>query len=176
MTAPLIVTPPPTGHIRIRFVTDDTDPLAFLIRLDTMAKVSHTEAVLRDGSIIGAYGQGVVRNAINFDKTSSAQMFVDIPRTAEQINAWELFLMTKIGTPYDYAAVAGFALHANMHTPGHVICSALMTDALRHNGVVSEKQFKPDHMTSPGDLAMALSFMAKMCDFTVTSLEYRVLL
>jgi len=170
---PLIVPAPLSGHISIRFVTDYNSPLAFLIRADTMAPVSHVEAVLRDGTVIGAYGGGVARRANDADADSTNQMFVYIPRTSEQIDAWEAFLVSKIGTPYDYEAIAGFALHKDMHTLGHVICSALITDALRHNGVVSEHLLKPDHMTSPSDLAMSLSFMAKMCDFVIVPLEHR---
>jgi len=170
---PLIVPPPPDGHISIRFATDYHSPLAFLIRADTMSPVSHAEAVLRDGTVIGAYGGGVARRANDADADSSSQMFVYIPCMSGQIDAWEAFLVSKIGTPYDYEAIAGFALHKDMHTPGHVICSALITGALRHIGIVSEKLLKPDHMTSPSDLAMCLSFMAKMCDFVIMPLEPR---
>jgi hypothetical protein len=171
MSAPLVVPPAPAGHLRIRLVTDENDPLAFLIRTDTLSQVSHAEVVLRDGTIVGAYGDGVQHRPGDYDTGSTAQMFVDIPHP--DVDAWETFLLGKVGTPYDYAAIAGFALHADMHTPGHTICSALVADALRHVGIVSKKQFKPDHMTSPSDLALALSYMAQMCGFTITPAQQR---
>ena len=171
MSPPLVVPPAPEGHLRIRLVTDENDAMAFLIRTDTLSLVSHAEVVLRDGTIIGAYAAGVARRPHDYDTGSTAQMFVDIPHP--EVDAWEAFLIGKIGTPYDYAAIAGFALHADMHTPGHTICSALVADALRHVGLITEKQFKPDHATSPSDLALALSFMAKICNFTITPLERR---
>ena len=171
MSPPLVVPPAPEGHLRVRLVTDMNDPLSFLIRTDTLAAVSHAEVVLRDSTIIGAYASGVARRPADYDTGSTAQMFVDIPHP--EVDAWEAFLIGKIGTPYDFAAIAGFALHTNMHTPGHTICSALVADALRHIGLITEKQFKPDHQTSPGDLALGLSFMAKICNFTITPLERR---
>lgn len=166
----LVVTPPPAGHIRIRLVTDMNDPLSFLIRLDTISKVSHSEAVLRDGSVVGAYETGVTHRSSTADVGSTLQMFVDIPCSPEQIESWEAHLLRRIGMPYDYAALAGFALHTDMHTEGHTICSALVMGALRHVGVLSEKQFKPDHRISPGDLATSLSFMAKLGNFIITPL------
>ena len=47
----LVITQPLAGYARLRFVTDESDPMAKLIRFDTMTKVaSHVEAVTPQGS------------------------------------------------------------------------------------------------------------------------------
>lgn len=166
----LTVSPPPEGCIRIRFVKSD-DLISMAIRVDTLSKVSHTEAVLRDGTIIGAYPGGVARQPNDWDATSTDQMFVDVPCSAPTIEAWENWLVSKIGTPYDFAAITGLALHRDMHTEGTTICSALMIDGLRHLGIVDEKLFDADHQTTPHMLASALSMMSKMCYFRITPLQ-----
>lgn len=156
MSAPLIVPPPPDNVARLRFVTDGSNLLAEAIRFDTMAIVSHVEAILPD-CIIGAYGNGVVAQAFDFDTGSTSQIFVDIQLWSRELNEWRAYLKGMIGTPYDYAAIAGFVTHTDQHEKNHVICSALQTLALRHVGFFSRPLFEPAHMISPRDLLLMLS-------------------
>ena len=153
----LVVTQPKAGYSRLRFVTDESDPMAKLIRFDTMTKVaSHVEAVTPQG-IIGAYGDGVCLKPPDYDAGSTAQTFVDIPMDAKMLSSWLANLNVFLGTPYDYEAIAGLAAHIDMHEPGHVICSALQTLVLRRCRFFEYPLTASAHLTTPRDLLLVLS-------------------
>lgn len=100
--SPLIVSAPPANTARLRFVTTANDFGAELIRFDTRGAVSHVEAVMADGSIIGSYANiGVTRQPNNFDCTSTMQIFVDLKMPEPTYKVWSEFLADRIGWPYD---------------------------------------------------------------------------
>ena len=157
MSAPMIVTTPPAGFARLRFVTDASDLLAAAIRFDTMTKVaSHVEAVTPSG-IIGAYGDGVALKPLNYDTGSTAQTYVDIAMPSEMYGRWLYALNAEIGAPYDYEAIAGFAAHMDLHEKGAVICSALQALCLRRCAFFAHPLAKPAHEIAPADLLLMLS-------------------
>ena len=75
----------------------------------------------------------------------------------DQGDKFYAYLKTKIGTPYDYEAILGFAARADLHQPGHVICSALQTLALRACGYFPTRLAVPAHEISPRDLGLLVS-------------------
>jgi len=88
-----------------------------------------------NGTIIAALrATGVTRCLPDYDKVSTLQIVVDIKMTASQLMSWNEFLVSALGRPYDTAALAGFLFLANFHRQHALICSALITDALRHSG------------------------------------------
>jgi hypothetical protein len=133
----LIVPIPPANTARLRFVTTKNDFFSRLIRLnDSEGPVSHVEAVMADGTIIAALIKGgVQRLPGDYDKTSTLQILVDLPMTAEMYAHWAAFLEYRLGWKYDAKAIAGYALHnGGLHDPRKLICSASIVDSLRHCG------------------------------------------
>jgi len=132
----LIVPKPALSTARLRFTTSSGNLVAEAIRFDTEGAVSHVEAVLHDGWIIGAYlDGGVVRRAGDYDKKATTQIFADLPMGPGMYAAWVLFLTSRLGWSYDLPAIAGLALHdVSLHEEHALICSALQIDALRHCG------------------------------------------
>lgn len=123
-------------NLVIRFI-DEPGIVSRLICWQTDSLWCHTEALSRDGqSWIGAHaGTGVQARALDWCKPTREAVYA-IPVTDEQYEAAMSWLESKIGTPYNYADIAGLALHARMGADDHrVICSALMTEFLMQAGV-----------------------------------------
>jgi hypothetical protein len=119
--------------------------------------VSHVEAVMHDGTIVASHIEtGVARSPIDYDTTSTLQIIVDLPMEDEMVDKWENFLESRVGWPYDTAAIAGFATHFNEHEKGALICSALQVDALRHCGWFSVPLAQKYHQISPVVLLLML--------------------
>ena len=153
----LIARPPMPGYARLRFVSSERNWLSELIRWRTMGEVSHVENVLRDGSIIGAYGDGVKQIPGDTDLGYTTQRFVDILMTQDSLDRWESYLKSRIGRPYDYSAIAGFLVHANWRHRRAFICSMLSTLSLRPPGTFPRPLAVPAHEVSPRDLLLTLS-------------------
>jgi hypothetical protein len=159
--------------IRIRFVTSN-DPLSALIRAQAGVSMpftpSHAEALSQDGkTYIGAhYNGGVLARPVGYDADSlmtlpdgnKSERIVALPCTPEQEAAFYYTMTTKLGEAYDWKAIFGFtAPDLHTHLTDHIICSALVTAALRSQGC---DYFKwpttvPFHHITPRDLMMILS-------------------
>ena len=120
-----------------------------------------------DGTIIGAYPDGVgIRDPGYDDATWTHQLFIDLPCTEAQQIAHESYLRRRVGTPYDWMSIVGFAAHMDIHSTHHLICSALQHMSLRQ----PEAPYFPwplaipAHMTSPAILATVLSGIVKIGD------------
>ena len=157
------MSPIPPGFIRLRFVTG-SEAISAVIRFATGHWSSHVEAVMPDGTYIGAHASGgVLARPPDYDAaTWTHQLFVDLP--CDDPPQFEKFLRGKIGTPYDPAAIRGFALRSNEHVPMHVICSALQVLALRSCGFFGVPIAQEAHLISPRDLILILSGIVKIVD------------
>jgi hypothetical protein len=123
-----------------------------------MGYVSHVEAVMGNGSIIAALiGEGVVRKPIDYDKTSTSQIFVDIAMSAHALELWTAYLESRLGRPYDMDVIMGIALHLNWRQRGGFICSMLQTLALRQSCTFPVPLSEPAHEITPRDLLLMLS-------------------
>jgi hypothetical protein len=130
MTKILPVPAPPLNTARLRFTTDQSW-IGKAIRFDTSGAVSHVEAVMADGTIIGSYLRtGVTRQPNQYDKTANLQIFVDCPMSAAVYADWVSGLKSSLGAPYDLGAIVGFITHINLHAKNALICSALQIDML----------------------------------------------
>ncbi|MDE2097070.1 MAG: hypothetical protein KGL39_07475 [Patescibacteria group bacterium] len=95
----------------------------------------HVDAVLPDGLLgarIGADGAaapGVQLRPFGYAKFIRTER-VTLPATQAQADAWEVWLRSKIGEPYDWEAILGFALDESLHERRHLICSAYQASAL----------------------------------------------
>lgn len=171
--------------IRLRFVTGSS-AISALIRAQERVTMpftpSHVEAVMPDGSgYIGAHLDGGVRlRPVGYDKDfTTRELFVDLPNLNRTFPSHSPFvgpepdtqpeqfygyLASKIGEPYDWKAILGFAdplLH-DSHTRDHIICSALQALALRKCGWFAAPLAAPAHEISPRDLLLMISGRVKV--------------
>ena len=153
----LIARKPMPGFARLRFVSTASNWLSMLIRFRTMADVSHVEAVLPDGTVIGAYFDGVKQMPGDYNGGYTSQRFVDILMPQESIDHWTNYLKSRVGREYDWDAIAGIALHLNLHKPRGLICSMLAALSLRESGVFRRPLSEPAHEITPRDLLLVLS-------------------
>jgi hypothetical protein len=150
--------------IRLRFVTGN-DPLSALIRLQGGICMpftpSHVEAVSQDGlSYIGQHFKGGMQaRPVGYDAGKvKAEKIVDLAASDIEETAFYDFLMAKIGQPYDWKSIISFMDPAwNLHEVNHLICSAMMTAALRACGFFPMPLTVPFHHISPRDLFLILS-------------------
>jgi hypothetical protein len=145
--------------IRLRFVTAH-DLVSDAIRFAEDFAYSHVEAATPWGTYLGAHADGGVRDRpSDYDKGQfSAEKFVTVTDAPSALEApFYAFLKSKIGTPYDYEAIFGFASRLDLHQTAHVICSALQAIALRNVRYFANPLAAPAHEVSPRDLALMLS-------------------
>ena len=157
MSEHLVVTGPPPGFLRLRFVTTKNNWLSNLIRWQTLGTVSHVESVLPDGSIIGAYLDGIKQIPGDSDLGYTSQIIVDVLAPQESVEKWVRYLKSRKGRKYDFLAILGFVLHMNIRTPGAFICSMDATLGLRESGTFPRPLSEQAHRISPRDLLLILS-------------------
>jgi len=98
---------------------------------------SHVDAVLPDGSLLGARSDKVGGKPAGVEirppgyEPVTRRAVVRIPVTSAEAAAWEAWLRSQINEPYDSGAIWGFVLGRADHAQGRWICSALQTGALQ---------------------------------------------
>jgi|ERR1700730_12168728 len=70
---------------------------------------THVETLMPDGTLLGAHASGGVQaRPKDYDKGKfSKELFLPIPATPQQTDAFHTFLRTQIGKPYDFEAIVG---------------------------------------------------------------------
>lgn len=159
--------------MRLRFVQGNEITSKLIIAQEKTAMPftpSHVEAVMWDGSYLGAhFSGGVQKRPPDYDKgTFDHELFIDLPATPQQETAFREFLEAHIGEPYDWPAIVGFLIPEHLHLPQHAICSALITLALRSHGCewFPYPLAAPAHLIDPRDLLLLLSARLKIPGFT----------
>jgi hypothetical protein len=151
--------------ITLRFVTSD-NPISRLIRMQSGVSMpftpSHVECLSRDGrAYVGQHMDGgMLARPIGYDAAEKAvkQKLVDLPCEQTQFDAFHDFCDSRIGEPYDWKAIFGFAApDVHLHIPDTAICSAIMTLALRACGYFPMPLTVPAHHISPRDLMLIVS-------------------
>jgi hypothetical protein len=146
---------------------------------------SHCEALSQDGKFyIGQHMQGgMMARPVGYDDSelmtlpdgTKSSRIVSLPCSAEQEAAFYDYVHDKIGMPYDWISILGFAMtEVHLHLVGSLICSAIMTAGLRSTpagmtglrsttlGATFSPYFSmpltvPFHKISPRDLFLMLS-------------------
>lgn len=123
---------------------------------------SHVELVCPPSGYLGALLDGGVQiRQVGYDKgTFDKELFVRVP--GDQALAMD-YATSKVGRPYDWAAILDYALPFDLHLAGDYICSALMAATL----VAGKTFYKlpvPNYLISPRDLLL-------MCG-AITSIAY----
>jgi hypothetical protein len=145
--------------LNIRFVTCH-DPISAAIRAFEYGYwASHVEALMPDGTLLGAhYDGGVLARPHGYDAgTVEKEMYVQIPATPAQTDTFYNFLRAQVGKPYDTAAIAGIVAQRNWRDANSWMCSELQAAALCECG------FFPVHLATefnhitPRDLLLIVS-------------------
>ncbi len=123
---------------------------------------SHVDAVLDDGSLLGARSDRVggrpagvqIRppNYINF----SLRVVMAIPVSDLQNTAFYAFLHSQVGKPYDSEAILAFLFNRNWRETDSWICSELQAAGLEHAAVTPRLYLAANKIT-PVSLALAAS-------------------
>ena len=157
--------------IRLRFVTEN-DALSAMIRLQAGLSMpftpSHCEAVSQDEKFwIGEHANGgMLARPAGYDAAglmtlpdgTKSERFVALPCSDQQEAAFYAFVNSKIGEAYDWKSIFSFVDPAwNLHDVNHLICSAMMTAALRACDYFPMPLTVPFHHISPRDLFLILS-------------------
>lgn len=148
--------------IRLRFV-EGTEFSSKLIELRENASSpltpSHVELVTPNGYLGALLDGGVAIRPVGYDKgTFSRELFVDVPGDNDLATK---YAMSKVGRPYDWAALLDYTLPLNLHLAGDYICSALMAATL-----LSGKAFAslpvPTYLISPRDLLLMCGVLVSL--------------
>lgn len=124
---------------------------------------SHVDAVLGDGSLLGARSDavggkppGVQVRPAGYEPFARVQRVVLEASSAEE-TAWLNFLTAQIGKPYDMTAIAAFAVGRDWRETDSWFCSELQAAALEASGYFPGKLANPSNEITPRDLLLIVS-------------------
>lgn len=125
---------------------------------------SHVECVTPEGKYVGQrIDGGMQAREPGYDSDGLAhEIFIELPVSDEQSDAFYTYVNSKIGQPYDWKAIVDYAMPVNMHDYDHAICSAMMSLALRACDYFRWPLACPAHLISPRDLFLMLSGMLEI--------------
>ena len=116
--------------------------------------VAHAEAVMRGGTVIGAFAEGGVQERpLDYDggKFLKEVLFA-LPADVVMSARFEHYLRSPnvLAEPYDYPGIANF-MHfgIDLHADHHVFCSALIHDDLRFIRWWQRPMPIPGHYVNP---------------------------
>jgi hypothetical protein len=145
--------------ITLRFV-DGQDVVAAGIRAAEYGFWAiHTEALMPDGTLLGAHWDGGVQaRAHDYDAGQyTKDLYVSIPTTAEMTDAFHSFLRAQLGKPYDVEAIAAFVAGRDWQKPDAWFCSELQAAALAHCGWFTSALAEQFNKITPRDLLLIVS-------------------
>lgn len=145
--------------ITLRFVTCN-DPISAGIRAAEYGFwASHVEAVMPDGTLLGAhYDGGVEARAANYDLGEySKDLHVALPADDAMTDAFHVFLKSQIGKPYDVEAIMAFVMRRDWQAPDSWFCSELQAAALVHCGWFASPLATEFNHITPRDLLLIVS-------------------
>ena len=149
--------------IRLQF-SAMADPASEAIKIFERGWPSHVDAVMDDGSLLGARHDavggappGVQRRPQGY-VAFSRTLVVSLPVASPQMDgAWRDFLLAQIGKPYDTLAIAAFAVDRDWHNPSAWFCSELQAAALEACGWFPKSLANAANEITPRDLLLAIS-------------------
>lgn len=122
---------------------------------------THVEAVMPDGTLLGAISDGVKARAPNYDIGKfSREMFVRISVAPEHESSFYAFLRSQIGKPYDSQAIWAFygkRDDRDWQAPSSWFCSELMAAALAEYEVFPQHMAEKFNRVTPRDLMLLIS-------------------
>lgn len=130
------------------------DELSRLILLNQGGVLAHFEAIMRGGTVIGAFAEGGVQERpLDYDGGKfKREILFELPADDAMNVRFEHYLRSPqvIGETYDYSGIANFLhLGVDLHQEHHVFCSALVHDDLRFVGWWPRPMPIPGHYVTP---------------------------
>jgi len=149
--------------ITIRFVGGD-DAVSRLIRAGSYGYwATHTEALMPDGTLLGAHLEGgVMARPRDYDTGEfEREEYVELAAKQSAEDAFNSFLRGQLGKAYDMKVIEAIAASAligerNWRDSGKWICSELITAALEAAGWLPNLAVDVNHLT-PRDVRLVLS-------------------
>lgn len=140
--------------IRLRFVTG-SDPTSRLIaawQKDGWA--THVEAVLPDGSLLGAHLQGgVAIRPKGYDQaTMTRELYVDLFAMPSMVEEFYAFMHAQVGKPYDVTAIEGLVLGRDWREDDSWFCSEVVTGGMEKCAYIPRLASTINHVTPRDNL------------------------
>jgi hypothetical protein len=130
-------------HVIWRFVAHDDEITRLIIKATckTGGQVAHAEAIMRGGTIIGAFAEGGVQERRpDYDGGIFAfEQLIALPVTVEIQAKFEHYMRSPnvMGEKYDYFGLFDFVqLVGDWHQSHKAFCSTLITDAARWDNMI----------------------------------------
>lgn len=156
------------GQIDLQF-SSMKDFGSSVIRYFSHGAYSHVDAVLPDGTLLGARSDvcagvpaGVQIRPANY-RVFSAVKRVSIPTINDEISQdFYKFLYSQIGKPYDAMAIFSFAVGRNWRDDNAWVCSELISRALEVSKYFQHCLVTPPNRQTPDDLLLVLSALTEI--------------
>ena len=118
--------------IRLRFVTCGDAVSAGIRAFEYGFWASHVEALMPEGTLLGAhYDGGVQARAHDYDAGKfQREMYVQIPADPAMTDRFHSFLRAQLDKPYDVEAIAGIVAQRDWQSPDSWFCSELQAAGL----------------------------------------------
>jgi uncharacterized protein YycO len=129
-----------------------------MINLRFVTSNDHAEAVMPDGTLLGAHFSGGVQiRPKGYDAAIvKREEIVSLPCSDAVEQSFLDFLKSQIGKPYDFEAIAALVIERNWRSPESWFCSELQTAALERAGYLLPLAADVAKIT-PRDLLILLS-------------------
>ena len=137
-----------------------------LIDWFTQGSVGHVDAVMSDGSLLGAQHEaglggmpaGVQIRPANYGGNSGMRhrMRASLMVTDDEAEAFYSFLRQQVGKPYDTTAILAFAVGRDWRERDSWFCSELQAAALEEAGIV-RRLVAPSQKITPAALMLTCS-------------------
>ncbi len=145
--------------ITIRFVTCRDVVSAGIRAFEYGFWASHVEALMPDGTLLGAhYEGGVLARPHDYDKGQfTRELYVSLPATAEMTDKFHAFLRAQIGKPYDIEAIIGLVAQRDWAADDSWFCSELIAAALADCGYFPPHLATEFNHVTPRDALLIVS-------------------
>ena len=147
--------------IRLQFVLGSGLP-SKAIAWFSAGSFSHVDAVLSDGSLLGARSDsiagmhpGVQIRSPGYEHWAKRVVFT-LPTGADVESRYIAFLRAQLGKAYDHTAIWGFAAGRDWREADSWFCSELLAAALEQSGALPVL-YVPANKITPATLATVLS-------------------
>jgi hypothetical protein len=145
--------------ITLRFVTGDSMVSAAIRRAEYGFWASHVEALMPDGTLLGAHiDGGVMARPRDYDKGQfTRELFVDIDAAPDVCDRFQAFLRSQLRKPYDTTGILAFVAARDWQEKDSWFCSELQAAALVACGWFASPLATEFNHITPRDLLLIVS-------------------
>lgn len=145
--------------IRIRFVDGRDVVAAGISAAEYGFWAIHTEALMPDGTLLGAHWNGgVLARPRTYDTgTYTKDLIVEIGADQAMADKFHAFMREQLGKPYDIAAIAAFVAGRDWRDDNAWFCSELVAAALVECGWFAHRLATEFNKITPRDLLLIVS-------------------